>query len=244
AQAGDARGSQVAGATFSWQFVGAEAVIGSLLAAGDSVAFIAQSNGADGIRATSDGISATADVVVSQTPASVAIAPDSVHFTSIGDGATYRGSVSDARGNAVVGASYAWTLAGTSVQFNGVTNADPAQVTTVGSGATTLTLAATRDGITAQGTAKAVVDVAAATVTLTPDAVTLTSLGDSTTFTATARDGNNNVIVGEPFTLSSSSPAVATVDNTGVAIAVSNGTTTITATASNGVSTTSTVTVQ
>jgi hypothetical protein len=227
AQAVDARGSQVAGATFSWQFVSAAAVIGSLLAAGDSVAFIAQSNGTDGIRATSDGISATADVVVSQTPASVAIAPDSVHFTSIGDGATYRTAVADARGNAITDAAYVWTLDGTTVvTFNGGVNADSARVTSVGNGTALVAVQATRDGTSATDTAKGVVAAIPASVTIAPDTATLISVGGTVDLsgrvTVSAANGNTILSGTRTPTWASLDNSVATVSTAGVVTALNN----------------------
>ena len=65
------------------------------------------------------------------------------------------------------------------------------------------------------------------TVEVTPAADTLTALGATVQFTATARDAGGNTVSGQTFTWTSSAPAVATVDASGLATAITNGTTTI-----------------
>jgi DNA/RNA endonuclease G (NUC1) len=78
-------------------------------------------------------------------------------------------------------------------------------------------------------------------VTVTPSNGNV-QVGQTTGFTATARDANN-VVVTTTFTWMSSNTAVATVNASGVVTGVSQGTVTITATAPNGVSGTATATV-
>lgn len=68
------------------------------------------------------------------------------------------------------------------------------------------------------------------TVTVSPGVVTLSALGD-TQLTATVRDQNNNVMVGQGVAWTSSSPGVATVSPGGLVSAVANGTATIRAAA-------------
>lgn len=72
---------------------------------------------------------------------------------------------------------------------------------------------------------------AVASVTVTPGTDTLTALGETQTFTATARDAGGNVITGRTVTWTSLTPGVASVNATsGVASAVANGSATIRAT--------------
>jgi hypothetical protein len=68
------------------------------------------------------------------------------------------------------------------------------------------------------------------TVTVSPGVVTLSALGD-TQLTATVRDQNNNVMVGQGVAWTSSSPGVATVSPGGLVAAVASGTATIRAAA-------------
>ncbi len=66
---------------------------------------------------------------------------------------------------------------------------------------------------------------AVATITLTPSSATLTAIGASQQFTAAARDSSNLTMAGVHFTWASLDTTVLTVDSTGVARAVGNGTT-------------------
>ena len=76
---------------------------------------------------------------------------------------------------------------------------------------------------------------------MTPSTVNLV-VGSTQSFTATAFDGNGNVLTGRPITWSSAAPPVATITTGGVLTAVSAGSSTITATIE-GRSATATVTV-
>jgi len=80
------------------------------------------------------------------------------------------------------------------------------------------------------------------TVRVTPSTSSLDALGNTAQFTASALDQNGETMTGVTFSWSSSSPGVATVDQGGLATAVSNGSTNITATAE-GVSGAATLTV-
>lgn len=73
-------------------------------------------------------------------------------------------------------------------------------------------------------------EVASIVVSVTSD--TLTAIGNTAQFTATARDAAGNTVSGVTFTWTSSDDAVATVDGSGLATARGNGEVTITASAS------------
>ena len=79
-------------------------------------------------------------------------------------------------------------------------------------------------------------------VVISGSQLTLTSLGETVTLTAQARDASGNTISGKTFTWMSSDMDVATVSSAGVVTAVANGSATITA-ATDGVNGTATVTV-
>jgi beta propeller repeat protein len=70
-----------------------------------------------------------------------------------------------------------------------------------------------------------------ATVAVTPTTSTLLSIGETVQLAATARDASGDVISGQTFTWASSATGVVTVDATGLATAVDNGTATVTASA-------------
>lgn len=80
-------------------------------------------------------------------------------------------------------------------------------------------------------TAGADVDVTAASVAVTPNARTMTSLGDSLQLSATAMDGGSNAIPGKLITWSASAGNVLTVDSTGLVVATAQGTAIVTASA-------------
>ena len=71
----------------------------------------------------------------------------------------------------------------------------------------------------------------ATTVTVSPTTAELTALDATVQFAADVRDQNGQVMAGAAVTWTSGSPGVATVNASGLATAVSNGTATITATA-------------
>lgn len=79
-------------------------------------------------------------------------------------------------------------------------------------------------------------------VAVTPVDATLASLGATVQLTASAQDANSNTISGKTFTWSSSDEQVATVESTGLATAVCDGTATITTT-TDGVSGSASLTV-
>jgi hypothetical protein len=83
---------------------------------------------------------------------------------------------------------------------------------------------------------------AVASVSVSPSSATLTVIGQAQQFTATASDSAGSPVAGITFTWSSADTTVVTVDTTGVAHAVGNGTAGVSATAE-GVSGTATVTV-
>ncbi len=69
-----------------------------------------------------------------------------------------------------------------------------------------------------------------ASVVVTPSTATLVSLGESVQLNASAQDASGNSISGKTFTWSSSDESVATVNASGLVLAIANGATTITAT--------------
>ncbi len=94
----------------------------------------------------------------------------------------------------------------------------------------TAIITAARNGIT--GTATITVGSCTAgtpaSVTITPAAVS-TTVGSKVQLSATVKDGCGNTLTGQKLTWSSSAPAVATVDSTGLLTALAAGTATITA---------------
>jgi hypothetical protein len=86
-------------------------------------------------------------------------------------------------------------------------------------------------------------DPTVASVTITPATALLAAAGGTQQFTATARDADGATISGKTFSWRSSAQSVATVNSSGLATAVADGSATITATV-DGVSGTAAVTVE
>jgi uncharacterized protein YjdB len=218
----DANGHVVPDAAFEWT-VSDPAV--ATVAAGTGLV-TAVGNGETGVTATADGIGGTALVTVRQAVAAIAVTPATVGFTALGQTVQLVAVARDPNGHDVTRpVSLAW-----SSDRPDVAGVDPGTglATANASGAATITASA--EGVTAG--VPVTVDQAVTTVEVTPVFWLLKSLGETFTFTATARDANGNVIPGVTVVWSSENEAVATVDpSTGQVVAVAHGETTISATA-------------
>lgn len=82
--------------------------------------------------------------------------------------------------------------------------------------------------ISITGQVTAVTPAAVVTVTITP-AISQGAVGTTQQFTATVRDGNGNILLGRVVAWSSSSPAIASVDQTGLVTLLVAGSTAISA---------------
>lgn len=177
------------------------------------------------IAASAGGSSGIANITVLPPPvASVSVSPPLDTIVLPGT-AQLSATVFDAQHNPLTGRTVTW-----SSNMPNVANVDAnGLVTGVAPGSATIT--ATSEG--QAGTATVVVQPpVAASVQVSPAASTLT-VGDSTTLTATVKDGSGNVISGAPVTWSSDNTAAATVSTSGVVTAVGAGTATITAKSGN-----------
>jgi uncharacterized protein YjdB len=169
------------------------------------------------------GPSGVASVVITPSAASVAV----------GDTAQYTATLRDASGNILTGQLVTWA------------STDPAVATVNQSGLATAiasgvaTISATSEAAT--GTATISVPAPVDAVVVTPSVVSQ-NLGATQQLAATLRDADGNVLTGRTVVWTSSAPAVATVNASGLETAVGAGAATITAT-SEGKSGTATVTV-
>jgi YVTN family beta-propeller protein len=160
---------------------------------------------------------------------SVAVSPPSATLVSIGESVQLTASPLDSKGTAIAGKTVVWTTSDESVATVSTTGV----VTAVANG--TCTIRATSDGVA--GVASLTVSQAAATVEVSPQSVTLASLGETVQLTAIVRDANNHAVAGATVAWSSLQETTASVGTTGLATARSNGTATVRATAATAVGT-------
>lgn len=186
------------------------------------------------VAASSNGKSGIAAITVQPAPvASVVVSPPQISV-AVGARTTFTAAVLDAGGNALTGRTVTWASSNSliaSVDASGV-------VTPLSVGAATIT--ATSEGKSGTSTIT-VTQAAVSTVTVSPSPLSM-SVGQTTQFTATARDAAGNPLTGQTFQWTTSNAAVATVATDGNVTAVSAGSATITATTS-GKSGTAAVTV-
>ena len=219
ATAKDASGNVVAGETFTWTtsnaaFATVNAASGVATAVGDGVATITATS--------SNTKTGTATLTVAQVVTQVAVIPalDTIH--ALGNSRVFAAVAKDVNDSVVPGATFTWTSSDTLVAK--VNAAGSALAVAAGSD----TITATTSGIS--GKAVLVVHQVVASVKVTPDTVTLTTLGLTHQFTAQAFDSNTNVVPGQSFTWTTSNALIATVNASGLATATGVGIDTIKAT--------------
>jgi hypothetical protein len=227
AEARGASGAALAGRTITWASLNAAVATvnpatGLVTAVGDGVAQIT---------ASSEGVpSAPVGVTVSAVANSVVIAPPSVVFGALNSTRQLTAVVRDSGNTTIPGRTVSWSRTGPGTTAT-VSAAGLVTAAAVGTGDTAV--ATTTSGPVVSGkapiTVTQVVNTIAVTGSLLPD--TLKTTGSRKQFAASAADSNGNTIPGTTFTWTSTSPGVATVDNTGLVTAVSDGSTAIQAVA-------------
>ena len=154
--------------------------------------------------------------------ASVELTPGSSTLSALGATQQFSATAKAADGSTISGKTFTWMSTNDSV----VTVSASGLATAIANGSATVR--ATTDGITGAASLTVSQQVASVTVTLTRD--TITALGSTSQFTATARDANDSTVAGKTATWISSDTSVATVNSDGLATAKANGSTTISAT--------------
>ena len=218
AEVRDQTGQTMAGATIAW------ATSDSSVAAVDGSGLVtAAGNGSATITAESGTASGSAAVTVAQEVAEVAVTP-AVDTVVAGDTLRLAASAEDANGHAVEGASFAWVSGDTAVARID----DAGLVTGIAPGEVVVT--AHVGGVT--GAAQLTVAAPApTTVAITPEAATLTALGDTVRLSAEVLDQLGRVLPGAEVAWSSADTTVATVDPAGLVTATGPGETTVAAAA-------------
>ena len=218
AEVRDQNGQVMAGGAVAWTSSDA-----SVAAVDPSGVVTAVSNGAATVTATAGSVSGSAAVTVAQVILAVSVSP-AADTLVVADTLSLSAQATDANGHAVAGAEFAWSSSDTLV----VVTDEVGLVTGVGPGEVEVT--ATSSGVTGSA-AVVVVAQAPTTVTVTPDTVELTALGDTVRSSAEVRDQAGRSMEGVAVAWLSADTLVAVVDSTGLVTAVGNGTTTVTAAA-------------
>ena len=184
----------------------------------------AASNGSAQITASFDQARAIASVSVRQEPARITVIPESATLTTVGETVQLEAVVYDSGDTVIPGTQVVWT------------SSLPAVATVGANGLVTAVSHGTTQINAASGTATMVATVSvffppeAFSITLDISSATLTEVGQTLQLAAMVYDIDGEAIPGAPVKWSSSNPAVAKVDETGLVTAVFNGTTQITAT--------------
>ena len=217
AQVRDQNGQVMAGASVAWS--SSSASVATVDASG---LVTAAANGAATVTATAGTASGTASVTVAQSVSAVVVTPadDTV---LVADTVRFVAGAFDANGHAVAGAEFSWASSDTLVAV-----VDGAGlVTGVAEGEAEIT--ATSSGVTGRA-AVGVAPPLPTTVTVTPDTVAFTALGQTMRLAAVVRDQVGRPMEGAAVSWSSSDTIVARVDSAGLVTAAAGGTTTVTAT--------------
>jgi len=191
------------------------------------------------IGATIDGSPVTSPLptlaVLAGAVAQVVVTPASAALDALGLTQRFSATARDANGNVISGQAFTWTSDNPIVAL-----VDPSGVVTaVANGTATITAAAA--GVS--GTATLAVAQIVRSVVVSPASAALATANLlQQQYSAVALDGNGRPVAGQTFTWSSSDPAIATVDATGLATGLTPGSVTITATTA-GVAGTATLSV-
>jgi uncharacterized protein YjdB len=232
----DQNGNVMTGQTVNWSSSNA-----SVAPVSSSGVVSGLAAGSATITAAVSGKSGTASITVTAgpppppVPTTVSITPASASVAT-GSTVTLQATVNDQYGSPMSGQTIAWSSsdpAAATVNSSGI-------VTGVAVGSATITATSSGKSGTAAITVTAVAPVVT-TVTVAPASASVVA-GSTVNLQATVRDQNGNVMAGQSITWSTSTPAAATVNSSGVVTGVAAGSATITATSS-GRSGTSAITV-
>ena len=217
AEAFDANGRAVAGAEFSWE--SSDAAVATVDGSG---LVTAAGNGTATITATAGSASGSATVSVAQRVSSVTVSPAADTLVE-GDTLHLSAEAVDGNGHAVAESEFEWASSDTLVA-----RVDDSGLVT-GAAAGEADITATSWGVTGRAQVTVVVTVPT-TVTVTPDSVVFTAIGQTEQLSAEVRDQIGRAMVGVAVSWSSSDTTVAAVDSAGLVTAVGTGVTTVTAT--------------
>ena len=208
----DSDGVAIPGAVVAWSSSHPE------VATVDSTGLVsAVSNGTTLVTATSGAVSTTATitVVIGQEAASITVMPESATLTSFGQTIQLEAVVQEIDGTVIPDAPVLWSSSDpdvASVDGNGL-------VTAISNGGVWIR------ALSGDVSAISVITVmqAAASVAITPETATLSSVGETVQLETVVYDAEGAAIPDAPVMWSSDDPEVAAVDANGLVTAVSNG---------------------
>ena len=183
----------------------------------------AAGSGTTQITVSSGYATATATVSVEQAADSIEIRPSSITLVQVGETGQFTAVVHDANDRIIPGAVVAWSSSNpeiATVDANGL-------VTAVSPGDALIT--ASSGGVSTSRPVYVEVAPEPSRIVLNISEATLSAVGQSLQLDAQVYGPDGAAIPGAAVTWSSSRPEIATVDATGLVIAVSNGTTRVTA---------------
>ncbi len=161
------------------------------------------------------------DPVPAPVPTTVTVSPTSADLVAVGETVQLTATVKDQNGNTMTDVAVTWSSSARAIAtVDGV-----GLVTAAGNGRATISAKVEM----ASGDAAVTVEQVPAAVTLAPDSLAFSALGDTAELTATVTDANGHVIEGASVTWSSGDPAVASVGQDGSVSSTGNGRTAITA---------------
>src|SRR3989442_241176 len=213
----DGNGRTVAGQTFAWS--SSDPVIATVDGTGLTTGL---APGSVTITATTAGASGTATLSVQQVLTSVVVSPATATLNALGLTQSFSAVARDAGGNVILGRTFAW-----SASPAGVATIDPVTGIATALANGVATIAATTGGVS--GMSQLSVAQIVTAVVVNPASATLSALGLKQQFTAVAQDANGKPVAGQVFTWSSSLPAIASVDQNGLATGLAIGSALITA---------------
>lgn len=213
----DQNGQAMAGATVTWS---SSAPAAATVSATGLVTAV--DNGTASVTATAGGVSGSAAVTVAQEVSTVAVTPGADTLVT-GDTLRLAPEATDANGHVVEGAGFSWASSDTLVAVVDSSGL----VTAVSAGE--VEVAATAAGVAGRAEL-AVVAPVPTTVSVDPDTVAFSALGDTAQLVAEVRDQVGRPMAGQAVAWASSDTLVGTVDSTGLVTAAGRGTTTITGT--------------
>jgi uncharacterized protein YjdB len=162
-------------------------------------------------------------VTVAQVVSSVGVSPAALEFSALGDTLRLAAEPADANGHPVEGATVTWMSGDAAV----VVVDTSGLVRSVGNGEAAVTVTAG----SVSGTAEATVAQVVTAVTVSPEALEFSALGDTLRLAAEPVDANGHAVEGATVAWASDDDAVATVDGEGLVTAAGHGTAKIAATA-------------